>query len=95
MHTFKSTPEYEHLFQQYLSASPPDGEKGKYFELTIKNRLRNFKRFWGKRCHVKGMKETPFYQELICDIERYAYRLHAVERVLLPTRTPLYVSLQS
>lgn len=89
MHTFKSTPRYEHLFQQSLLASIPDGEKGKYFELTIKNRLKHFKRFWGKRCLVKGMKETPFYQDLICDIERYAYRLPAVERTLLTNENPV------
>lgn len=89
MHSFKSTPEYEHLFQQCLSASIPDKKLNEYFHLTIKNRLRNFKRFWGKRLFVKGMKETPFYQELRCDIEKYAYRFPAIERVLFTNENPV------
>ena len=89
MHTFKSTPEYEHLFQQCLSASIPDKKHNEYFHLTIKNRLRHFKRFWGKRCLVKGMKNTEFYQELKNDIETYAYRLPAVERVLFTNENPV------
>ena len=89
MHSFKSTPEYEHLFQQCLSASIPDKKHNEYFHLTIKNRLRHFKRFWGKRCLVKGMKSTEFYQELKNDIETYAYRLPAVERVLFTNENPV------
>ena len=89
MHSFKSTPEYEHLFQQCLSASIPDEEKGKYFELTIKNRLRNFKRFWGKKLFVKGMKETEFYRELKSDIEKHNYNLSGIERTLLTNEDPI------
>lgn len=89
MHTFKSTPQYEHQFQQHLSASIPDGEKGKYFELTIKNRLRHFKRFWGKKLHVKGMKESEFYKELKSDIATHNYQLPAVERMLFTNENPV------
>lgn len=88
MHTFKSTLAYEHLFQQSLAQSIPDGEKDKFFKLTIKSRLRHFKRFWGKRLHVKGMKDTEFYRELTNDIKAHNYRLPAVERTLLTNETP-------
>ena len=86
---FKSTPQYEQLFQEQLAASIPEGEKSKYFQLTIKNRLKSFKRFWGKRCKVKGMKETAFYQELKSDMEQYGYRLPAAERMLFNNDNPV------
>lgn len=89
MHTFKSTPAYEHLFQQSLAQSIPDGEKDKFFKLTIKSRLRHFKRFWGKRLCVKGMKDAEFYRELTSDIEQYGYQLPAVERTLLTNENPV------
>ena len=89
MHSFKSTPEYEHLFQQHLKKSIPDDEKEKYFVFTIKNRLRNFKRFWGKKCCVKGMKETLFYQELKSDIEENKYALSPVEHTLFTNESPV------
>ena len=88
MHSFKSTPEYEHLFQQHLKISIPNDEKEKYFVFTIKNRLRNFKRFWGKKCCVKGMKETMFYQELKNDIEENKYALSPVEHTLFTNENP-------
>ena len=89
MHTFKSTPAYEHLFQQSLAQSIPDGEKDKFFKLTIKSRLRHFKRFWGKRLCVKGMKDTEFYRELTSDIATHNYQLPAVERVLFTNENPV------
>ena len=89
MHTFKTTPAYEHLFQQSLAQSIPDGEKDKFFKLTIKSRLRHFKRFWGKRLCVKGMKDTEFYRELTNDIEQYGYQLPAIERTLLTNENPV------
>ena len=88
-HSFKSTPEYEHSFQQCLKQSIPDSEKKTYFELTIKNRLKSFKKFWGKRCHVKGMKDTEFYKELKNDMEVYAYQLPAIERTLFTNEKPV------
>ena len=86
--SFKSTPQYEQLFQEQLAASIPDGEKNKYFQLTIKNRLKSFKKFWGKRCNVKGMKETTFYQELKRDMQQYGYKLPAAERILFNNENP-------
>ncbi len=87
--SFKSTPEYEQLYQEQLAASIPDGEKSKYFQLTIKNRLKSFKRFWGKRCKVKGMKSTEFYQGLKRDMEQYGYKLPAAERILFNNENPV------
>ena len=87
--TFKSSPEYEHIFQQALKASIPSEEKSRYFQFTIKNRLKSFKRFWGKRCKVKGMKETAFYQELKSDMEQYGYKLPAAERILFNNENPV------
>lgn len=81
-HSFKSTPEYEHHFQQCLKQSIPSEKRKEYFELTIKNRLKSFKKFWGKKCHVKGMKDTEFYKELKNDMEAYEYQLPAIERTL-------------
>ena len=89
MHSFKKTPEYEHLFQQYLAASIPATEREHYFRFTIKNRLKSFKKFWGKRCCVKGMKATAFYQELKSDIEKYRYRLPAAEHILFTNENPV------
>jgi len=89
MHTFKTTPRYEHQFQQSLLASIPDNEKNKFFKFTIKNRLRHFKRFWGKKLHVKGMKEFEFYKELKSDIATHNYQLPAVERTLLTNENPV------
>ena len=37
MHTFKTTPAYEHLFQQCLVQSIPEREKSRFFKLTIQN----------------------------------------------------------
>ena len=88
-HSFKSTPEYEHHFQQCLKQSIPDSEKKTYFELTIKNRLKSFKKFWGKRCLVKGMKDSEFYQELKSDMEACGYRLPAIERTLFTNGNPV------
>ena len=87
--TFKSSPEYEHIFQQALKTSIPEGKKNRYFLFTIENRLRLFKRFWGKRCKVKGMKETAFYQELKSDMEQYGYKLPAAERMLFNNDNPV------
>ena len=87
--SFKSTPQYEQLFQEQLAASIPDREKNKYFQFTIKNRLKSFKRFWGKRCNVKGMKSTEFYQGLKRDMEQYGYRLPAAERMLFNNDNPV------
>ncbi len=89
MHTFKTTPAYEHLFQQCLVQSIPEREKNRFFKLTIQSRLRHFKRFWGKRLRVKGMKDTEFYRELTSDIEQYGYQLPAVERTLLTNENPV------
>ena len=88
-HSFKSTPEYEYSFQQCLKQSIPDSEKKTYFEPTIKNRLKSFKKFWGKSCHVKGMKDTEFYKELKNDMEVYAYQLPAIERTLFANENPI------
>ena len=87
--SFKSTPEYEQLYQEQLAASIPSEEKSRYFQFTIKNRLKSFKRFWGKRCKVKGMKETAFYQELKSDMEQYGYKLPAAERILFNNENPV------
>ena len=87
-HSFKSTPEYEHNFQQCLKQSIPSEEGKEYFELTIKNRLKSFKRFWGKSCHVKGMRDTEFYKELKNDMELYGYKLPAIERTLFTNESP-------
>ena len=87
--SFKSTPEYEQLYQEQLAASIPSEEKSRYFQFTIKNRLKSFKRFWGKRCKVKGMKETAFYQELKSDMEQYDYKLPAAERILFNNENPV------
>ena len=89
MHTFKSTPAYEHLFQQSLAQSIPEREKSRFFKLTIQSRLRHFKRFWGKRLCVKEMKDTEFYRELTNDIKAHNYRLPAVERTLLTNENPV------
>ena len=89
MHTFRTTPAYEYLFQQSLAESIPEGEKSSFFKLTIQSRLRHFKRFWGKRLCVKGMKDTEFYRELTSDIEQYGYQLPAVERTLLTNENPV------
>ena len=89
MHSFKSTPEYEHLFQQCLRQSIPSEESKEYFELTIKNRLKSFKKFWGKKCRVKGMKDTEFYKELKNDMEVYAYQLPAIEHTLFTNENPV------
>ena len=89
MHSFKSTPEYEHLFQQYLAQSIPSEEHKEFFKLTIQSRLRHFKRFWGKRLFVKGMKETEFYRELKSDIEEHNYHLSGIERTLLTNENPV------
>ena len=88
-HSFKSTPEYEHHFQQCLKQSIPSEESKEYFELTIKNRLKSFKKFWGKKCRVKGMKNTEFYQELKSDMEACKYRLPAIERTLFTNENPV------
>ena len=87
--SFKSTPQYEQLFQEELAASIPEEEKNKYFQFTIKNRLKSFKKFWGKRCNVKGMKETTFYQELKRDMQQYGYKLPAAERILFQNENPV------
>ena len=87
--SFKSTPQYEQLYQEQLAASIPSEKKDKYFQFTIKNRLKSFKRFWGKRCKVKGMKETAFYQELKSDMEQYGYKLPAAERILFQNENPV------
>ncbi len=89
MHSFKSTPEYEQLFQKHLAASIPSEEKNRFFRLTIKNRLKNFNKFWGKKCCVKGMKKTMFYQELKSDIEESRYPLSSVERTLFVNENPV------
>ena len=87
--SFKGSPEYEHLFQQSLKQSIPQGKDAKYFDFTIKNRLKNFHRFYGKKYKVKGMKETAFYQELKSDMEQYGYRLPAAERMLFNNDNPV------
>ncbi|MBO5864558.1 MAG: glycosyltransferase family 2 protein [Bacteroidaceae bacterium] len=89
MHTFRTTPAYEHLFQQSLAASIPEGEKNRFFRLTIQSRLRHFKHFWGKKLCVKGMKETEFYRELVNDINEFNYQLPAAERTLLVSENPI------
>ena len=81
--SFKSTPEYEHIFQQHLSNSIPQDEKKKYFKYTIKNRLVIFNRFWGYRYCVKGMKKSIFHQELSTDIKEYKYKLNFIDRIIL------------
>ena len=81
-HSFKSTPEYEHIFQQHLSNSIPQDEKKKYFKYTIKNRLVIFNRFWGYRYCVKGMKKSIFHQELSADIKEYKYKLNFTDRII-------------
>lgn len=88
MHSFKSTPEYEQLYHLHLTSSIPAEERENYFVFTIKNRLKSFKKFWGKRCCVKGMKETVFYQELKSDIEKYRYDMPVVERILFSNENP-------
>ena len=67
----------------------PTMEGKEYFELTIKNRLKSFKKFWGKSCHVKGMKDTEFYKELKSDMELYGYKLPAIERTLFTNENPV------
>ena len=89
MHSFKSTPEYEHLFQQCLRQSIPSDQGKEYLELTIKNRLKSFKKFWGKKCRVKGMKDTEFYKELKNDMEACGYRLPAIEHTLFTNTNPV------
>ena len=89
MHSFRTTPEYEHLFQQSLAESIPEKEKNRFFKFTIQSRLRHFKRFWGKKLRVKGMKETEFYRELINDINEFNYQLPAAERTLLVNENPI------
>lgn len=89
MHSFKSTPEYEQLFHLHLTASIPAKEQERYFVFTIKNRLKSFKKFYGKKCRVKGMKETMYYQELKSDIEKYRYHMPAFERILFTNENPL------
>ena len=88
-HSFKSTPEYEHHFQQCLKQSIPSEKRKEYFELTIKNRLKSFKKFWGKKCRVKGMKDSEFYQELKSDMETCGYRLPAIEHTLFTNGNPV------
>ena len=88
MHSFKSTPEYEQLYHLHLTSSIPAEERENYVVFTIKNRLKSFKKFWGKRCCVKGMKETVFYQELKSDIEKYRYDMPVVERILFTNENP-------
>ena len=89
MHSFNSTPEYEHRFQQCLKRSIPNNLGKEYLELTIKNRLKSFKKFWGKKCSVKGMKDTEFYQELKSDMEVCGYSLHVIERTLFTNESPV------
>lgn len=87
--SFKGSPEYEHLFQQSLKQSIPQGKEAKYFGFTIKNRLKNFYRFYGKRCKVKGMKETAFYQELKSDMEQHKYELSTLDRIIFNNENPI------
>ena len=87
--SFKGSPEYEHLFQQSLKLSIPQGKESKYFGFTIKNRLRNLYRFYGKRYKVKGMKETEFYQELKSDMEKHGYELSTLDRIIFNNTNPL------
>lgn len=88
-HSFKSTPEYEHLFQQHLLASIPNERKDEFFVETIKNRLVNFQRFWGYQYCVKGMKKTFFYQELKRDIRVYGYKLPTIDRIIFNYENPI------
>ena len=89
MHSFKSTPQYEHLFHQSLKESIPSEVAEKYLEFTISNRLKSFKRFWGKKINVTGMKETPFYLELKNDIDRSGYHLTAIQRTLFTSESSI------
>lgn len=88
-HSFKSTPEYEHLFQQHLLASIPNERKDEYFVETIKNRLVNFKRFWGYKYQVKGMKCCAFYQELKKDIKIHKYELSTIDEIIFKYENPI------
>ena len=81
--TFKSSIEYEQMFQESLKQSMPKEKNEKYFLFTIKNRLKNFNRFYGNKYRVKGMKSTIFYEELRRDIEKFRYRLPTLDRILL------------
>ena len=90
MHSFKSTPEYEHLFQQHLKESIPNDEKDKYFVFTIKNRLKNFERFWGYKYCVTGMKKTFFYQELKKDIKTQKYQLPVIDKIIFKYENRLF-----
>lgn len=89
-HSFNSTPEYEDLFQQHLIKSIPAVHKNNYFKQTIKNRLRNFHRFWGYKYDVKGMKKTKFYIDLKKDISEWNYSLPLIDRIIF-TQTNILV----
>ena len=89
-HSFKSSPEYENLFQHHLIESIPAVHKNNYFKQTIKNRLRNFNRFWGYKYDVKGMKKTNFYIDLKKDITEWNYSLPLIDRIIF-TQTNIIV----
>ena len=88
-HRFKSTPEYEQLFQKCLINSLPNKEKSKFFQLSIKNRLTNFHRFWGYKYRVIGMKDSVFYQELKNDITIYGYNLSIIDKIIFNNENPI------
>ena len=86
---FKRTPEYEHMYQQSLIQSIPEDKKNIYFELTIKNRLINFRRFWGYKYSVKDMKTHEFYQELLNDIQTTKYKLSFIDNIIFNYENPV------
>lgn len=81
-HSYKRTPEYEYLFNNIVITSIPEGQISTYITDTIKNRLINFRRFWGYSYNAKGMKSSPFYQELKKDIIRTNFKLPIIDRII-------------
>ena len=87
--TFKSSPEYEHFFQQSVKRSIPEREYEKYYVFTIKNRLLYFFRFWGYKYCVKEMKFSAFYHELKEDIRIHKYELSTIDRIIFNSQSPI------